>query len=162
MLNWVPINNTLSLWAVNIVVNKSFPCAYVHVSYCEKLNPKLHVSFPCIRSTIIQLCTFIHIHLQYVKQCMHTCIHICILTCIYIHTHTCEGQEEKRNGGREKESKRKVQKDTVTCVTRSCVTVFWIYGYTFVHIYVCMHTYTYMYEHIYMHTHTGIYIGIHP
>jgi len=80
---------------------------------------------------------------------MHTCIHICILTYVYTHTHTCEGQEEKRNGGREKESKRK-SPDTHgdVCHTVMCHRV--------------LNIWIYMLLHIYMHTHTGIYIGIHP
>jgi hypothetical protein len=43
--------------------------------------------------------------------------------CIYTHTHVRD-REKKETVGEKKNQREKVQEHTVTCVTRSCVTVF--------------------------------------
>ena len=63
---------------------------------------------------------------------------------MYIHTHThVRDRKKKETVGEKKNQREKVQIHTVTCVTRSCVTVFWIYGYTCYYTYICIHIQVY-------------------
>ncbi len=88
---------------------------------------------------------------------MHTCIHICILTCVYIYTHMW-GIEKKRNGGREKESKRKSpETHGDVCHTVMCHSGLNIWIYICTHIYVCIHTHTCMHTYISSCIHIQVY-----